>query len=382
MSDYFDRVERQIVRNVEAGLPRATRMPTGLGYLAPAAAVAVVVLVAGVFLLARGSSPAPGPSAAHRVTITFTASAADPHAPLGHALDRSVVILRERLGSAVPGTRVEQAGNEIVVDAPNASSATRHQILALAVPGHLAFYDWEANAITPNGKTVASQLIPRNPTALELSQGSGSAAPGDPGAGGMSHRQAVALASRCKGCVVLQAVAPSVLLGPTVIGPSARFYVLKDVPFLSGAGITHPRQGIDASGMPNIEFGFTAAADFAAATKRVAERGDVVSAVGQTFNQHFAVALDGRLISVPSIDFKAYPDGIPQRSGADISGGFTHPVRQRSSDSPALRAAPGRPHSNGVNGYITTAAASTLAIHKMQTGRPGPIRLTRSATAT
>ncbi len=323
MSDYFDRVERQIVRNVEAGFPRASRMPARIGYLAVAAAVAVAVVVAGVLLLARGSSPAPGPSAAHGMSITFTASAVDPHAPLGPALDRSVVILRERLDSAAPGTRVERAGNEVVVDVPNAGSGTRDRILALAVPGHLAFYDWEANAITPNGKTVASQLIPRNPTALEVSQGSGSGAPGDPGAGGMSHRQAVALASRCKRCVVVQAVTPSVLLGASAIGQSARFYVLKDIPFLSGAGITHPRQGIDASGMPNIKFGFTAAADFTAATKRVAERGDLVSGVGQTLNQHFAVALDGRLISVPSIDFKAYPDGIPQRNGADISAGFT-----------------------------------------------------------
>ncbi len=323
MSDYFDRVERQIVRNVEAGLPRSSRLRALPGYMASAAAMLVVLVVAGVFLLAHGSSPAPVPTAAQGVTITFTASAADPHAPLGPALDRSVVILRERLGSAVPGTRVERAGNEIVVDAPAAGAGERARILALAVPGNLAFYDWEADAITPNGKTVASQLIARNPTALEVSQGSGSGAPGDPGAGGMSRRQAVALASRCKRCVVLQAVAPSVLLGAGAIGPSARFYVLNDVPFLSGAGITHPRQGIDASGMPDIKFGFTAASDFTAATKRVAERGDLVSGVGETLGQHFAVALDSRLITVPYIDFKAYPDGIPQRNGADISGGFT-----------------------------------------------------------
>ena len=125
MSDYFDRVERQIVRNVEAGLPRSSRLRALPGYMASAAAMLVVLVVAGVFLLAHGSSPAPVPTAAQGVTITFTASAADPHAPLGPALDRSVVILRERLGSAVPGTRVERAGNEIVVDAPTAGAGER-----------------------------------------------------------------------------------------------------------------------------------------------------------------------------------------------------------------------------------------------------------------
>ncbi len=61
MSDYFDRVERQIVQRVEAGAPRSSRRPAACGYLATAAAVAVVIVVVGVFLLARGSNPAPTP---------------------------------------------------------------------------------------------------------------------------------------------------------------------------------------------------------------------------------------------------------------------------------------------------------------------------------
>src|SRR5205085_9054474 len=44
--------------------------------------------------------------------------------------------------------------------------------------------------------------------------------------------------------------------------------------------------------------------------------------LGQQLNQHFAVALDNKLIEVPQIDFKQYPDGI-QGGGADITGGFT-----------------------------------------------------------
>ena len=59
----------------------------------------------------------------------------------------------------------------------------------------LYFYDWEANAITPNGKTVASQLLAQDPTANEISQGSGGDA-GAPGAGSLGLYQAVKLASK------------------------------------------------------------------------------------------------------------------------------------------------------------------------------------------
>ncbi len=60
----------------------------------------------------------------------------------------------------------------------------------------LYFYDWEANALTPNGKTVASQLQTQDPTAVTISQGTRVAAPGAPSAGSMSLYQAVKLASK------------------------------------------------------------------------------------------------------------------------------------------------------------------------------------------
>jgi hypothetical protein len=324
VSDYFDRVERQIVQRVQDGAPRSSRRPAAWGYLATAAAVAVVIVVVGVFLLARGSNPAPTPAAGNAVTVTLTASTIDPHAQLGPAIDRSVLILRERLRTVASGIRVERDGNEIVITAPTANAA-RARILGLAAPGRFEMFDWEADALTPNGKTVASQLGAQNPSALEISQGSGSAAPGEPGAGALSHPQASALISKHPGSVFLQAVAQTGAYGVSSAGQSPRFYVLRNVPALSGQDITHPRASTDNSGQPDLIFGFTAhgAIAFRALTKLVAERGDRVSTLGQTFNQHFAIALDGRLLSVPYIDFKAYPDGITTKDGADISGRFT-----------------------------------------------------------
>jgi SecD/SecF fusion protein len=58
-------------------------------------------------------------------------------------------------------------------------------------------------------------------------------------------------------------------------------------------------------------------------TATIARRGDRVSGLGQTLNQHFAIALDNRLITVPYIDYKVYPDGVDATDGVDITGSLT-----------------------------------------------------------
>src|ERR671931_177911 len=45
--------------------------------------------------------------------------------------------------------------------------------------------------------------------------------------------------------------------------------------------------------------------------------------------QNFAISLDNELISVPQIDYKQYPNGIPSGGGSRISGGFTIESAQR-----------------------------------------------------
>ena len=49
----------------------------------------------------------------------------------------------------------------------------------------------------------------------------------------------------------------------------------------------------------------------------------LASPPGQQYNQHFAIALDNQLISVPQIDYKQFPQGIPSSGGSEITGGFT-----------------------------------------------------------
>jgi SecD/SecF fusion protein len=129
-----------------------------------------------------------------------------------------------------------------------------------------------------------------------------------------------------QGTRVLQAVAPDQV---SFASPAAQFFVLRDHSALIG-NILNPRRTADAAGQADLSFGFTAAGEraFQLATRDIARRGAEASALGETLNQHFAIVLDGRLLTVPSIDFRQYPDGI-RTTQADITGGFT---RQAAAD--------------------------------------------------
>src|SRR5450755_5155663 len=317
------------------------------------------------------------------------------------ALTRAVDIIRERvdqLGVAEPEIQTSGA-NQISVGLPNVKDFARAE-KQVGTTAQLAFYDWEANAITPNGKTVASQLAAQDTTALTVSQGS-SAGPGTPGAGSTNLYEAVKLAAaqpeqsspdnarlgseyyyfgapgsaacataakaqgkaptpgiHCllsgpddnlqdlnsglpagvsasdpgveqlvikPGTVVVQASDPSASHTTNFNDPTAQFYVLKDHVALLGTDISNPTQSTDSGGNPDVTFSFSGngGTKFQDVTRTIAQRGQTVSGLGQSLNQHFAVALDRKLVTVPQIDFKQYPDGITGGQGADITGGFT-----------------------------------------------------------
>jgi SecD/SecF fusion protein len=392
----------------------------------PAIGVIVVVLVAVVFLSLRGGG-SPGSSAASArgaVELVYVAGPT-PQVPVvtSAALERTVELMRARVTAlGLRGASVQTLGaNQIAVKLPD----VKGQRLAESLVGttvQLEFYDWEANVLTPNGKTVASQLKARDATALQISQGASSTAPGEPNAGSMPLYQAVMLASKqpksvssqnarlgpqyymfgapgstacaakarqhgitaapgqhCllagpdnelystsyhraaqnlasqlppgaspadgrvlviqQGTVVLQAANPT---AQQTTFSSAQFYVLRDNVALQTTEITNPRRSTSSAGAPAVTFDLNAAGRSAVrnVTAAIARRGQEVSTVGQTFNQHFAVALDNQLITVPSIDFKTYPDGISGDSGADITGGLTINAAKRLANELRLGALP------------------------------------------
>jgi SecD/SecF fusion protein len=401
VSDYFDRIERQIVRRVEAGVPRGSRRRLRLEFVAPALSLVVVAAIVVAFVGVHGSkSPDSSIGRGGGVELVYRAepTARTPIVTRA-ALTGAIAVMRQRAAAlgVAGGTFQATRSNEITVQLPNVKALARAEKV-VGKTSRLGFYDWEANALTPNGKTVASQLQPQDRTALTTSQGSAGASPGDPGAGSMSLYDAVRLASRqprqvspdnarlgpqyylfgapgsaaCAtaarvqgetavptvhcllagpddtradllsglpagvsasqgqqlavppGTVVLQAADPSPGRQTNPNDPNAQFYVLKDHVSLFGSEITNPRQGTDQGGNPDVTFDFTSKGRtaFQELTSTIAHRGELASTLGQQLNQHFAVALDTKLLTVPSIDFKAYPDGV-KTATSDITAGLT-----------------------------------------------------------
>jgi SecD/SecF fusion protein len=120
-----------------------------------------------------------------------------PRTPVNSAsLNSAVSIMRNRvdqLGVAQPSIEVT-GSNEITVQLPNVHNVQQAES-EVGKTAQLFFYDWEADALTPNGQTVASQELAQNPTAIAISQGTGSEATGSASAGGMPLYQAVKLAA-------------------------------------------------------------------------------------------------------------------------------------------------------------------------------------------
>jgi SecD/SecF fusion protein len=326
------------------------------------------------------------------------------------ALNRAVDIMRSRVDSLGVSEPVIQTsgGNQISVGLPSVTNTAR-AVQEVGNTARLEFYDWEANALTPSGKTVASQLQAQDPSATLISQGDQAAAPGNVGAGSLPLYQAVKLAAaqpaaptphnarkgqeyyifgapgsaacvtaakdlgqivqtgqHClllrapvdetttnpatvasdiaasllpglkasdgqqvvvhQGTVVLLAASPTAGKALIFTSPNAQFYVLKDNVALFGNDITNPQASTDSAGNPDVTFGFNGPGQnkFQSVTAAIAHRGELVSGFAQTLDQHFAAALDNQLLTVPSIDFKTYADGIPSGNGSEITGGFTN----------------------------------------------------------
>jgi SecD/SecF fusion protein len=119
-----------------------------------------------------------------------------PQSPVNQqSLSRAVDIMRSRvdqLGVSQPEIQT-YGGNQISVGLPDVTDINRAE-QEVGATAMLYFYDWEANALLPNGKTVASQLVTQSQQALTVSQGApGGAGPGYPGGGSTPLYDAVKL---------------------------------------------------------------------------------------------------------------------------------------------------------------------------------------------
>jgi SecD/SecF fusion protein len=189
-----DRVLARVLSDAPAA-PSRRRRPR-LGILVPVASVLVVVLVAAVILRTGGSgTTAAGGSGGMQIVLNAQPTSRTPQVS-ATGMSREIAVIRRRLGSLGRGYAVAQSGaRQIVVTLPSGHAAQRERIVRLITqPAQLRFYDWEADVLTPNGKTVASQLARQDRTAVSVSQG-GNTGAGVVGAGSMSLYAAVKLAA-------------------------------------------------------------------------------------------------------------------------------------------------------------------------------------------
>ncbi|HEY7967262.1 MAG TPA: protein translocase subunit SecD [Solirubrobacteraceae bacterium] len=302
----------------------------------------------------------------------------------------TVNIMRSRGNTlGVSGIDIRPYGSdEITVSLPDVQNPVKAEQV-VGVTGLLLFYDWEASVIAPSGQIAG----PNDPAAT--CDGQSSVPAGAPSCA-MTEYAAVVLASKRPaahyptmssnapsfyyvddkkkavyapngpeptkafldadialkhlklpagarlveikpGTVLVQATS-----APEVPVPNA-FYVLKDDVRLTGKDISNPQTTTDPINGVVVTFGFknNGASVFQAITATLAHRGQNNSPPGATPNvQHFAVTLDGQLVTVPSIDFTQYPTGINASNGSEISGGFTFTTANQLSNVMASGALP------------------------------------------
>ena len=133
------------------------------------------------------------------------------------------------------------------------------------------------------------------------------------------------------GTVVRQALTPNDGSDPSY----NYYYVLKDDPAISGKDVTNPSAQTDTqTGQEVVAFGFRGSAvnTFLNVTAKIAQRGSQNTVGGNDNFQHFAIVLDTRLVTVPSIDFTQNPNGIDATTGGQIraaSRSRPPPARER-----------------------------------------------------
>jgi preprotein translocase subunit SecD len=205
-------------------------------------------------------------------------------------------VMRERLARAdVRDVDVSVAGDEVTLSAPPELRAT---IAALAVPGHFGIYDWETSVAGPHGPSPADATV----------------------TGGEDAGHAAALSLHAAAARAAALDAPYVTVVRAQRQPD-RAYVLARTPALTNRDLASAQPDRDPqAGESVVHLQFTAdgAGAFSRLTRAVAHRGAERGA-----NQHLALVVDNRILSVPYIDHRVAPEGLGGQEGAQISGELT-----------------------------------------------------------
>ena len=221
------------------------------------------------------------------------------------------VLIKRLTAAGVKRANVSAIGCDVVISfAGGDGAATRATVKALTAPGRVAIYDWEAGVVGPDGRTAAADRT-----------ATGGAGAGG-GVGAVSRREAERRAAKRPGDAPRRVIVRA-------DGPAGdHWYVLEDEPTLTGADIERARPQADRpADVPAVAMAFTPRGErrFSALTRKLADRGRRAAAGADDVqaDQHFAIVVDGRIVSVPHIDARQNPDGVDGAAGALISGAMT-----------------------------------------------------------
>jgi SecD/SecF fusion protein len=253
------------------------------------------------------------------------------------ALNGTVRALCERARRAGISVQVTHAGRTVTVaSATRLSPALRSSI---GSPNRLEFYDWEPNLLPPRQDRPAPTLkVAQLIAAKQEARAEREDVPVEGPSAAVRKRlggnaRAIERYYDRQNDTIVSANAPRgvVILAddPRMhAGAAAGYWVIEDDSELSSADITNPKQGFDPhTNEPIVYFDFTphGRRAFARVTRREAERGArvTVPAGADPFAsfQRFAIALDHKLVSLATIDYRQFPSGISGSTGAQITGG-------------------------------------------------------------
>jgi hypothetical protein len=286
-SDYIPRLRGELLRAGESRR-RRLRPVRALRPLVPVAAVGLIVAALVVAWPAGREDDVTGPQAAPRIHLTYRTDAA--------RAEWAAKVLRQRFAAAGLGdARVAVSGRELRITAPQDARA---EVAALTAPGELAVYDWERSVLGPHGRPAPSD------PAVTGGQDAGRS-------GAVSRTQAEVWGLRAGAAQLVRAEG----------GAPGQWFALVPTPDMNNACVERAHPATDpSSGEPAVivDLNSEGRSTFRSLTRQVAHRG-----ADRGANQHLAIVIDDRIVSVPFIDYRQAPDGIDGSNGVQISGGMT-----------------------------------------------------------
>ena len=284
----------------------------------------------------------------------------------GSDIDRAIEIIRKRTDAfGVSEPEISRIGaDSIRVGLPNVSNAA-HASQEVGQTAQLQLYDWEPNVIPNPAKTnvqrseswfsrlydAVTLASKQQPNCFEnkcthtgpqyylfnAQTHAWIAGPTDtredlfselPGQKQPANSQVIAVP---QGTIVVEKEGDNGQPAPDDPNDTtAKWFVIRDRPALSGTDIKDPKPSFDQFDQPTVTFNFTdkGRQEFADTTRAIAQRGLQNAPPGiagnsqaaDAYSGHFAIVLDQQIKSRPIINFVDNPDGIDGSGGAEING--------------------------------------------------------------